>query len=88
MKSSLGYSCGGLKIRFTGFRDKDLVDLLTSMGHDISDKSVTRDTDLLIVVNNEAITNKPSGKVVSALKYGIRIITLQDFIENMDSILS
>ena len=88
MKSSLGYSCGGLKIRFTGFRDKDLVDLLTSMGHDISDKSVTRDTDLLIVVNNEAITSKPSGKVVSALKYGIRIITLQDFIENMDSILS
>jgi NAD-dependent DNA ligase len=87
MRSSFGYACGGKKIRFTGFRDKELVDLVTSLGHDISDKSVTRDTDLLIVVNIDAFNN-PSTKIISAQKYGIPIITLEEFLANMNSILS
>ena len=84
IRRSFGYECTGKKIRFTGFRDKELVEYLTELGHDISDKSVTRDTNLLIVVDEQSINTNPSSKVKNAIKYNIPIVTLQDFKQNMN----
>lgn len=80
LRRSFGYTNTGKKIRFSGFRDKDLVEMVTELGHDISDGSVTRDTSFLIVPN-ESYT---SSKVDNAIKYGIPIILLSDFISNMN----
>ena len=85
-KESYGIMPQGKKIRFTGFRDKELVDTVNALGHEMSDSSVTKDTNIVIVVNQDAIddVNSRSGKVKAALKYGIPIVTLQDFKDNMD----
>lgn len=59
-----------LQIRWTGVRDVNLMEKLELLGCDARDTSVTKDTNILIVPN----MNYQSGKVSTALKYGIKII--------------
>lgn len=77
------YNTTSKKIRFTGVRDADLVATVQSMGHDIGEGSVTKDTSILVVPN----INFSSGKVDRAKKYGIMILDVNDFRENLETYL-
>jgi len=46
---SLGQSVTGKHIRFSGCRDHDMMTHLQQMGHDCTEGSVTRETDILLV---------------------------------------
>lgn len=70
-------------IRFTGFRDKALVERLNSMGFDAGEGSVTKKTDILLVPC-EGFT---STKTMKAEKDNIMIVPVEDFITNMDKYL-
>lgn len=74
----------GMKIRFTGIRDKELVKRVSAMGHDIGEGAVTKDTDILIVPNEEF----KSTKTYQAQKYGTIIIPYKDFLNNIDQYLT
>lgn len=72
----------GKTIRFSGIRDKELENKLNSKGHDCSEGSVTKNTDILIIPFN----GYTSGKVDKAIKYNLEnpnhkilIITLDEF---------
>lgn len=73
------------KIRFTGVRDSELINYISSMGHDINGTgSVTKDTDILIV----PYENYSSGKVTKALSNESTLIVPIDlFKSNLDSYL-
>ena len=78
------------KIRFSGVRDKELMDRLTAKGHDCSDGSITKDTDYLII----PFVGFISTKVSKAHEYNaknpthqIMIITLDEFKLNESSYL-
>lgn len=73
----------GKKIRFTGVRDSELVKVLLDRGHSAGEGAITKDTDILIVPD----VNHISSKTKKAVQYGIQIVPLQEFIENMDSYL-
>lgn len=80
----------GKVIRFTGVRDNELERRLTQKGHDCSDGSVTKNTDILII----PFVGYTSGKVNKALEYNsknnahkIQIITLDEFRLNESSYL-
>lgn len=64
-KESLG------NIRISGFRDKELVNMLTNKGFSVTYGSVTKDTKYLIIPDDPGYT---SSKVNTANKYGIDII--------------
>ena len=70
-------------IRFTGFRDKALMDKLNSMGFDAGEGSVTKKTDILLVPC-EGFT---STKTIKAQKDNIMIVPVEDFINDMDKYL-
>lgn len=70
-------------IRFTGFRNKELIDKLNNMGVDAGEGSVTKATDILLIPC-EGFT---SSKTQKAEKYNIQIVPVEDFIANMDSYL-
>lgn len=70
-------------IRFTGFRDKALMDHLNSIGVDAGEGSVTKKTDILLVPC-EGFT---SSKTVKAQSYGVQIVPVEDFINDMDKYL-
>lgn len=80
----------GKTIRFTGVRDTDLMNRLMSEGHDVSDGSVTKNTDILII----PFEGYESSKIKKALEYNakqphqIRILTLDEFKLNMTTYLS
>ena len=64
------------KVVLTGTRDPMLIDIINSQGYDCSDKySVTKDTALLVTSD----LNSTSGKMIKAAKYGIRIVTPEEF---------
>jgi hypothetical protein len=72
----------GKVIRFSGVRDKELEMRLTAEGHDCSEGSVTKSTDILIIPFN----GFSSTKVSKAMEYNntnpshkIKIITLDEF---------
>ena len=68
-------------IRFTGFRNKELVAKLRDMGYDADDNSsVTRKTDILIV----PFEGFDSKKVQTAKRYGIKIMSQEAFIDNIE----
>lgn len=68
-------------IRWTGLRRPDIDDMLVARGYDSDgDASVTKDTDLLIVVD-ETYT---SSKTRKAVEYGIPIVPFNDFIADME----
>ena len=66
-------------IRFTGFRDKALMDHLNSIGVDAGEGSVTKKTDVLLIPC-EGFT---SSKTVKAQSYGVQIVPVEDFIADM-----
>lgn len=68
-----------LKIRFTGVRDRELEMKLTSMGHDASEGSVTKDTDMLVVPSLQ----HESFKTKKASQYNIRIMTIRQLVNEM-----
>ncbi len=74
----------GKKIRFTGFRDSDLVKKLIDMGHDANDNAgVTSTTDILLVPHP-----RHGSKKVSDAGPNTEIVLIDDFIQNMDLYLS
>lgn len=74
----------GLKIRFSGIRDKALVRKISAMGHDIGEGAVSKDTDILIVPDEE----HKSIKVYQAMKNGTIIIPYREFLNSLDKFLS
>ena len=74
----------GMTIRFSGCRDTVLEKQLEELGHDVDGNgSVTKKTDILLV----PYESYSSSKVTKAQKYGVRIVTLDDFRQNMDQYL-
>lgn len=80
----------GKVIRFTGVRDKELEMRLVNNGHDCSEGSVTKATDILII----PFVGFSSTKVTKATEYNksnpnhqIKIITLDEFKLNESSYL-
>lgn len=71
----------GKKIRATGFRDKQLFTILNNMGFDADDNgTVTKDTDILLV----PMEGYSSTKTQKAQQYGVQIVTVKDFLENIE----
>ena len=70
------------KIRFTGFRDSELVEYVKARypGTDIGEGSVSKDTNILLVPS-EGFT---STKTAKAVKDGITIVPVNEFRENME----
>ena len=64
------------KVRFTGVRDKELVDYLNANGYDAGEGSVTKDTDILIVPSDGYNTGSKYNK---AVQYGVTIKSIQQF---------
>lgn len=69
-----------IKVRFTGVRNKELVDVLNSMGYDAGEGSVTKDTDILIVPYDGYNTGS---KYQKAIQYGTNIIPIDTFIDQL-----
>lgn len=65
------------KIRFTGVRDRDLMNKLSDMGHNVSDGAVTNDTDILIV----PYLNYTSKKTIKVVENNLNtiIVPIDDF---------
>lgn len=79
------YSYGakeGKKIRFTGCRDQELIDLVTSMGHDISGSGVTKDTDILLIPEEGYVSTKTKKVGKDCI-----IVPISTFRENMEAYL-
>ena len=70
-------------IRYTGFRNQQLMEQLNSMGYDASDKSVTKNTDILLI----PYAGFESTKVQKAGP-NTKVIPVNDFIANMQGYLS
>lgn len=68
------------KVRFTGVRNKQLVDALNSIGYDAGEGSVTKDTDIL-VVPYEGYNS--GNKYKKAVEYGITIKPIQTLINEL-----
>lgn len=73
------------KIRFTGVRDRELMNKLLDMGHNVSDGDVTKDTDILIVPYLN-YTSKKTNKVINNDLNTI-IVPIDEFTRNMDHYL-
>lgn len=80
-------------IRFTGFRDAELIRSLTNIGHDCSEGSLTKNTDILLI----PYEGFESTKVAKAKSYNsdpknndhiIKIIPIQEFRLNQTSYLN
>lgn len=67
------------KIRFTGVRDKEMIDKLNQLGYDAGEGSVTRDT-FLLVIPYEGFNSK---KVDNAIKYGIEVCVIDQLYERL-----
>lgn len=79
---SKGLKPSGKSIRFTGFRDPHLMETLINMGHDASDKSVTKSTDILLVPY-PGFTSSKTSKVGETTV----IISVDEFKNNINSYL-
>lgn len=64
----------GKKIVFTGFRDKQIEDLLENIGSKIS-SSVSKNTDYVIAAD----LNEKSSKIIKAYELEIKVISRDDF---------
>lgn len=73
------------KIRFTGVRDRQLMNMLSDMGHDVGDGSVTNDTDILVV----PYLNYTSSKTNKVISKGLKtiIVPIDDFKNNLNTFL-
>lgn len=81
--STVGKGDSQIQIRFTGFRDKDLVNLLQSKGVDADDNAgITKSTTYLLI----PYANYNQGnKIAKAKKYGIKIIDVNKFRELLNT---
>jgi hypothetical protein len=70
----------GIQIRFTGCRNKQLCQLLSTFGIDIDEGSITKKTDILLVPY-EGFSSKKTEK---AMSYGTKIVPIQIFIDKLD----
>ena len=68
----------GKIVVLSGFRDKDLENLLKQLNVDVKN-SVSKNTNILVVKDNETI-EESTGKVKKAKDLGIKIITKKDLI--------
>jgi hypothetical protein len=68
------------EIRFSGFRNLQLAEQLITAGYDASDSSVTKKTDILLV----PYEGFSSSKVDKAIKNNIKIIPVQEFVNNSE----
>ena len=68
---------GTLVVRMSGFRNSTLCELLSTFGIDISDGSVTKRTNILVI----PYQGFDSKKVHDAIKYGIQVMSLEEFKE-------
>ena len=72
----------GKVIRATGFRDGELFKKLRSLGCDADDNgSLTRNTDILLV----PAPNFSSTKTAKAMQYGVTIVDVNEFKNNISS---
>lgn len=80
----------GKQIRFTGFRDKDLVIYLNNLGHDANDNNgITKNTDILLIPEAGHESSKTATAKEYSLKYKpILIVPVQEFKDNMDVYLN
>lgn len=67
------------KIRVSGFRDPELMDLLCSMGYDASDKSVTKDTFILLIPYEGYSSTK-----LKNIGKDTQVVVVDKFKENMN----
>lgn len=75
----------GKQIRFTGCRDKQLVEQLITMGHDADgDSGITKSTDILLVPSASYNSGR---KIEKAKSYGIRVVPIEEFKNNMSQFL-
>ena len=75
--NSYGSSSNKPKVRCTGFRDKELMEILNMMGYDADDNAgVTKDTQVLLIPYNGY---ESGNKIKKALQYGVSIVSVQDF---------
>ncbi|MCK9198091.1 MAG: hypothetical protein M0P49_00640 [Bacilli bacterium] len=72
----------GKKIRFTGFRNTELVEKLVAMGHDASEGGITKTTDILLVPYPGYTSTKTASITENTL-----IVDVGDFILNMNKYL-
>lgn len=70
----VGNKYAGMKICFTGIRDKELEQLIITQGGEIVN-GVSKKTTHLIVAD----TKSTSGKMVKAVQFGIPILTIESF---------
>ena len=68
------------KVRFTGVRNKELVDYLNANGYDAGEGSITKDTDILIVPSEGYNTGSKYNK---AIQYGVTIKPIQVFMDEL-----
>lgn len=68
------------KVRFTGVRNKELVDYLNANGYDAGEGSITKDTDILIVPSEGYNTGSKYNK---AIQNGVTIKPIQTFMEEL-----
>ena len=67
-----------VSVRFSGFRNQQLVELLNNLGFDADDnQGVTKDTNILLI----PVDGFQSTKVQKANKYGVPVITLDQFLK-------
>ena len=72
------------KIRFSGFRDKEYCNYLNSIGFDADDNgNLTKDCYILLVPNTEYKSNK----TLQAEKFGIQIVPIDEFRNNINKYL-
>lgn len=73
------------QIRFTGCRDQQLVEHLSNLGYDIDGNSgLTKKTDILLIPYRGYTQGR---KYEKALQYGITIVPIEEFRNNLDQYL-
>ena len=72
-----------LVIRYTGFRNQQLMEQLISMGYDAKDGSVTKNTDILLV----PYEGYNEGSKLKKIGPNTKVIPVDEFIEYMDMYL-
>jgi NAD-dependent DNA ligase len=75
VKKKIEGKLSGMKIVMSGFRDKDLEQLIENNGGEIS-SGVSKNTNILII-KDDTVMN--TSKVVKAKDLGVKIYTIQEF---------
>lgn len=81
IKTDIGSRYPKYKIRFSGFRDAELESVLNRFPFIDCDQDsgITKDVTILLVANT---TSPPTSKVNKAIKYGIPVVSVKEFLEH------